>query len=199
VTISREAQALIDYVESTGLPYRVTDVNGPGHAQGSYHYAKGTDGVGLAVDFAGVTPGVTPVTVAQMGDIYRAFLLVAAQLAELIHNGPGITQAVKDGRRVDGATCYGATTWADHFDHVHVAVPRGVFLTPMSHPIGTLEGGVMADNPDLPNIEGPLQFQAFADQNGICTGYAIFSVKTGELHGYGPGWKYYGRSEDPTP
>ena len=57
----------------------------------------------------------------------------------------------------------------------------------------------MADNPDLPNIEGPLELKVLVDQAGNCTGYAIFSISTGELHGYGPGWKYYGRSEDLTP
>lgn len=57
----------------------------------------------------------------------------------------------------------------------------------------------MADNPDLPNIEGPLEIHLLQDQAGNCTGYAIFSVSTGELHGFGPGWKYYGRSEDLTP
>lgn len=57
----------------------------------------------------------------------------------------------------------------------------------------------MVDNPELFNIEGPLELKVLQDQNGNCTGYAIFSTKTGELHGYGPGWKYFGRSEDPTP
>ena len=57
----------------------------------------------------------------------------------------------------------------------------------------------MADNPDLPNIEGPLELKVLQNQAGECTGYAIFSISTGELHGFGPGWKYYGRSEDLTP
>jgi hypothetical protein len=192
VTISRECQAIIDYVESSGLPYRVTDVDGPGHAKGSYHYQ------GLAVDFAGVTPGVTPTTAAQMADIYRLFLLVGSQLAELIHSGAGIGEAIKNGRLVDGAAFFGPVTWPDHRDHVHVAVPRGTILRPLSQALGTLEE-TMTDSPDLPNIEGPLQLQILMDQDGNATGYAIFSTKTGELHGYGPGWKYFGRSEDPTP
>lgn len=193
--ISREAQAIIDYVESTGLPYRVTDINGPGHATGSYHYAAGTGGDGLAVDFGGATPGVTRATVAQMGAIWRALRLVAPQLAELIHNGPGITEAIYMGRPVLGASFYGPVVWADHYDHVHVAVPRGVFLAPLSQPIGTLEGGSMADNPDLPNITGPVEFHPIFDAQGHCTGYYIFSQKTGELHAFGPGTAFYGRSE----
>lgn len=128
--ISREAQALIDYVESAGIPYRVTDVNGPGHAPNSYHYAKGTDGTGLAVDFAGVTPGVTPVTIVQMADIYRALMAVAPRLAELIHNGPGTGLAVKSGRVMNGPSLYGPAVWDAHKNHVHAAVPRGTFLSP---------------------------------------------------------------------
>lgn len=61
------------------------------------------------------------------------------------------------------------------------------------------EDQAVADNPELHNIEGPLQLQIMFDQAGECTGYAILSVMTGELHGYGPGWRYWGRSEDPTP
>lgn len=195
---SRETQALIDYVESSGLPYRVTDVDGPGHAAGSYHYANGTSGRGLAVDFAGVTPGVSATTAAQMVDLYRLFLLVGHQLAELIHSGSGVGEGIKNGELVHGLSFYGPIVWPDHRDHVHVAVPKGVFLRPLSQALGTLEE-TMTNNPDLPDIEGPLQLQILCDQAGNATGYAIFSTKTGELHGYGPGWKYFGRSEDPTP
>lgn len=195
---SRETQALIDYVESSGLPYRVTDVDGPGHATGSYHYATGTNGRGLAVDFAGVTPGVSATTAAQMVDLYRLFLLAGAQLAELIYSGSGVSEGVKNGRLVHGPSFYGPVVWPDHRDHVHVAVPKGTFLRPLSQAIGTLEE-TMTNSPDLPDIEGPLQLELIVDSAGNVTGYAIFSTKTGELHGYGPGWKYFGRSEDPTP
>lgn len=196
---SREVQAILAYVESSGLPYRVTDVNGPGHTAGSYHYAKGTGGDGLAVDFAGVIPGVTAVTEVQMAAIYRAFLDVAHQLAELIYSGAGVTHAIKNGKRVDGQTYYGPLTWADHRDHVHVAVPRGIFLTPLSHPLRTMEV-VMADDPNLPNINGPATFHPVINTTtGECTGYYIFSPETVELHSFGPGAKWYGRSEDLTP
>ncbi len=137
MTVSREVRAIIGYAESTGLPYRISDINGPGHTTGSYHYATGTGGVGLAVDFGGVHPGVTATTINQMADIYRAFLEVSAQLAELIHAGKGTVIAVKNGRRVDGAAFYGPITWSDHIDHVHVAVPRGVFLTPRHRAAGS--------------------------------------------------------------
>lgn len=61
------------------------------------------------------------------------------------------------------------------------------------------EGIAVADNPELHNLEGPLSFHLLQDQNGFCTGYVLFGTTTGEVHGYGPGWKYWGRSEDPTP
>lgn len=155
MTTSREVQSIIDYVESTGLPYRVTDINTAGvHATHSLHYAQGTDGVGLAVDFGGAIPGVTPATLQQMGDIWRALFHVAPQLAELIHNQPGITKAVKNGRIVNGLAFYGSTTWAAHRNHVHVAVPRGLFLTPLSHPIGTLaQEAAMPDDPQIVDVD----------------------------------------------
>jgi hypothetical protein len=194
--ISREAQAIIDFVESTGLPYRVTDVNGPGHAPGSYHGAKGTGGLGLAVDFAGAIPGITPITMGQMAALYLAFLTVASQLAELIHAGPGITWAVKNGKRVAGAATFGPTVWADHRDHLHVAVPRGVFLTPLSHPTSTIEEEPMPpDDPNLPNLPDIAGFYPVINTTtGECTGYYILA-KNGELHAFGPGAKWHGRSE----
>lgn len=134
---SRESQSIIDYLESTGLPYRVTDINGPGHAAGGWHYVKATAGVGTAADLAGTVIGVTPATQKEMGDIYRALLPLAPQLAELIHNGPGITQAVKNGRLVDGEVTFGAAVWAAHRNHVHAAVHPGTFLAPRAAAAGT--------------------------------------------------------------
>lgn len=149
MTISRECQSIVDYVESTGLLYRVTDINGPGHSDGSYHYAAGTGGQGLAVDFGGATPGLNPTTQIQMTAIYHALMDVAGQLAELIWNAPGITTAVKNGKQVNGATYYGPLVWGDHRDHVHVAVPKGTFLTPKP-------GGPVADDPNRPNVNAPI-------------------------------------------
>lgn len=191
MTISREAQAVIDFVEATGLPYRVTDVSGPGHAKGSYHYAEGTGGVGLAVDFAGVTPGVTPVTVVQMAAIYRAFMAVAPQLAELIHNGPGTGMAVKSGRVMNGPSLYGPAVWDAHKNHVHVAVPRGTFLAPVSHPLSTLEATV-ADNPDIPKAQAPIVAFAPTPSGG---GYWIVTAD-GAVFAFGDA-QYAGRIDVP--
>ena len=132
--------------------------------------------------------------------IHAALLLVTSQLAELIYNGPGTAVAVHKGKRVDGEAFYGPATWAAHFNHVHVAVPRGTFLEPLSHPADTVGGGTMPDdNPDLPNITGPVSLHVLQNPAGECTGYIIFSTVTAEIHTYGPGAKYYGRSEVTRP
>lgn len=197
MTVSREAQSIIDYIEGCKVPYRVTDVYGPGHAKGSYHYAAGTGGKGLAVDFAGVAPGVNPTSAAQMARIYRCLLAVAGRLAELIYSGLDIdgkpvTASVKNGRRVDGASFFGPAVWRDHFDHVHVAVTRGTFLA------DPIEEAPVPDDPNLPNLPDILGFfPVINTTTGECTGYYILS-KTGELHAFGPGAKWHGRSEVPS-
>lgn len=90
--------------------------------------------------------------------------------------------------------------WASHQDHVHVALRAGRTLpVPATSTLSIEEVRTMVDNPDLPNIEGPLQLVVLQDAAGTCTGYYIFSISTGELHAHGPGAKYYGRSEDLTP
>lgn len=158
MAVSREVQAIIDLAESSGLPYRVTSTTDGNHTKGSYHFAAGTGGEGLAVDFAGVTPGVTPTTDAQMLDLYRLFRLVAGQLAELIYSGSNVTEGIKNGQVVHGPSFYGPLVWGDHRDHVHVAVKAGTFLLPLSHPIGTLseEGRMAADDPNRPNVNAPI-------------------------------------------
>jgi hypothetical protein len=62
-------------------------------------------------------------------------------------------------------------------------------------------GSTMPDDPNLPNIEGPLTLNTVVDSNGVCWGYYIFSTKTGELHAHGDPdhVKYWNRSEDITP
>lgn len=192
---SREVQAIIGYVTAAGLPHRVTDIDGPGHAEGSYHYAAGTGGDGLAVDFGGVSAGVSTASAAQMAAIYREFLNVAGQLAELIYSGLDLdgrpaTVAVHGGRRVDGASFFGPATWRDHFDHVHVAVPRGTFL---SHLLA--EEVPVPDDPALPNLPDIKFFVPVVNtQTGECRGYYIVSAD-GQLHAFGPGAPFYGRSE----
>lgn len=134
---SDEVLAIIGYLAGSSLPGRVTATVGTfvssanpcsPHAKGSLHCADGTGGKGLAVDFGGTDFGITVLSVAQMGAIFTAFSLAADHLAELIHNGPGIHRAVKNGKWVDPLVVYGAEAWDAHRNHVHVAVDRGVLL-----------------------------------------------------------------------
>lgn len=194
MTVSREAQSIIDYVEACKVPHRVTDVYGPGHADGSYHYAAGTGGKSLAVDFGGVTPGVNPTTAGQMARIYRALLAQAGRLAELIYSGLDVdgrpvTTAVKNGRRVEGASFFGPAVWRDHFDHVHVAVTRGTFL---ADPLET-KGDPMADqDPNVHRAQAPVvAFEATPTGKG----YWIVTAD-GEVFAFGDA-QYFGRVDGP--
>lgn len=72
---------------------------------------------------------------------------------------------------------------------------------PWTEPImpTTLEEA-MANHPELADIEGPLTFHPVINTTaGESRGYYIFSTATGELHTWGPGAVFFGRSEDPTP
>lgn len=127
---SREIQAIRRYMVDSGIPHEVTATLGrfispanpcAPHSAGSYHCAPGTDGAGLAVDFAG--PHLADEL--DMASIFHAFMQVSGQLAELIHNPTG---ALKDGRIVDGARAFGLPVWSGHRNHVHVAVRKGTFV-----------------------------------------------------------------------
>lgn len=177
MSLSAEVLGIIGHVYKSGVPHRVTDVYSPGvHSAGSYHYRAGTGGYGLAVDLAGPSPSRNS---PQLLAIFAAFQIVESRLAELIYSGA--PYSIKDGKRVRK---YAIST---HWDHVHVAVPRGTVLS-----TGVI---TMSDDPNLPNITGPVRFYPIVDSAGMCTGYYLFSEKTGELHAYGPGAKFYGRSE----
>lgn len=84
----------------------VTSTTGGGHAAGSYHYQ------GLAEDLAGA-PGA-------MAAASRYLITSGAyrSLLEGIHN-PGLS--VKDGKQVPPGF-WGGKTWADHGDHIHLAL-----------------------------------------------------------------------------
>jgi hypothetical protein len=84
----------------------VTSTTGGGHAAGSFHYR------GAAVDLAG---GDMNAAAAWIGQRY------GSRLAEGIHN-PNLS--VKGGRSVS-PSFWGAQTWADHANHIHVAALGG--------------------------------------------------------------------------
>jgi hypothetical protein len=83
-----------------------TSTTGGGHAANSYHYR------GLAADISG-----TPTAMARASSYLRRSGLTRA-LLEGIHN-PGLS--VKNGRPVP-PSFWGAGTWADHGDHIHLAL-----------------------------------------------------------------------------
>lgn len=122
LTCSPEVVGIIEYLEASGVPHRVTSTWRPNAltaaGNASRHSRK------LAVDFAGPRPGRDS---DDLADIFRAFQPVEQALAELIYAGPQVTYNIKRGRRV--------RKYAQdlHHDHVHVAVDPGVILmeTPM--------------------------------------------------------------------
>lgn len=122
---SLEVISLIRLADYIGA--RVTDVATPKvHSATSYHYAAGTDGIGLAVDLAEMrgpsrlTPGLA--RIAQ--DVAR---LIGPSCAELIYAaGP----TLKNGKPYR----YSASILRAHENHVHVAVSRGFRFSPPAPP-----------------------------------------------------------------
>jgi len=159
------------------------------HAATSLHKTTdATNGVGRAVDLADrAGPGVDTSALLAINEAVLR-LLPLSMIAELIYAGPGGI-CVKNGKIVNGLAVYGAATLAEHHNHVHLGVIRGFTYN------GSQEVAV-PDDPNLPNITGPVEFVICgSDPNGVCQGYYIFSHATGELHSFGPGAKFYGRSE----
>lgn len=117
LTVSPEVMGIIGYLETSGVPHRVTSTWRPGATtlagNTSRHALK------LAVDFAGPTPSVDS---ASLGAIFKAFVPVEAHLDELIYAGPQVSYNIKRGRRVP------KYAQAAHHNHVHVAVNTGVDL-----------------------------------------------------------------------
>lgn len=118
--MSAETDALIAWMAASGVASTVTATVGrfvstadpcSPHARNSYHCAAGTDGVGLAVDFAGPS----------LDKIYAALTPLGPLCAELIY---GTTQW-RNGRLV-AQYDFAPNIW----NHVHIAVPRGVIVGP---------------------------------------------------------------------
>lgn len=120
--ISDEDRALIRYLELAAVPHRVTSTtNHSVNAKSgnpSRHRQPGTNGLGLAVDFAGLVAN----DARALRLIFDAFDAESRQLFELIYSGA--PYSIKAGRRVPRYAI------EDHWNHVHVAVNRGTFLVP---------------------------------------------------------------------
>lgn len=185
--LSAEVQALVEYIGRSGVPHRVTATLGryvspsnpcDPHSPGSYHCKPGTGGSGLAIDLAGPSTGAVS---SELLPIFATFSVVESRLAELYYSGA--PYGIRNGKRITIEKSIRDTHW----NHVHVAVPKGTVLVQ--------KGSLVPDDPNLPNITGPVEFHPLYNTAGECTGYYIFSTKTGELHSFGPGAKFYGRSE----
>ena len=158
----------------------VTATTNGAHTKTSYHYS------GRAVDLA-AREGPGRDTSALLNINEAVIRLVPMQMiSELIYAGPG-NICVRDGKPFR----YSGDVMSRHHDHVHLAVVDTFTYT------GSQEvTKPMADNnPDLPDIVGPVDLKVLFNSNGEATGYYIFSHATGELHSFGPGAKFFGRSE----
>jgi hypothetical protein len=118
---SLEVEAIIGYLRTTGVTFKVTSTIRPGaitiSGRPSFHSS------GLACDCAGPEPSRDSPALAR---IFEAFQPVEAQLAELIYAGPQVSYNIKNGQRV--------RKYAEsiHHDHVHVALQKAHFLDPVN-------------------------------------------------------------------
>lgn len=117
---SLEVRSLKTYAATVSaqdhVPYRVTSTNTGGHAATSFHYALGTSGVGLAVDFAGIVPSKND---DRLLAVYHMFTPLIPICTELFYGGPGGAMW-KNGHRI-----YDESLRQEHEDHVHIAVRLG--------------------------------------------------------------------------
>ena len=114
--MSRETDAIIAFAQHIDPSVIVTATTGGNHVSTSYHKRKGTNGQGLAVDFAFIGGNQTN----RMLNLAKGFETVGSRLAELFFDPLG--HSWKNGVRINYKP-------GDHFDHVHVAVPLGTFLS----------------------------------------------------------------------
>lgn len=149
------------------------------HAKASLHY------VGRAVDLASPSGPGTDTTALQKINHQVLQLLPLSMISELIYAGPDAI-CVQNGKIVNGMSVYGPGVMAGHHNHVHLAVV----------PTFTYNGKVtVADDPNIPNLPDIQGFYPVINTTtGVCTGYYILA-KDGELHAFGEGAKFYGRSE----
>lgn len=167
------------------MDWAVTSTTNGAHSPTSHHYS------GRAVDLAARSgPGWdTEELLAINEGVIQVIPL--SMISELIYSGPN-NVCVKNGRIVNGLKTYGRVVMGRHHNHVHLAVVAS-FTYSGSQEVATPMAN--ANDPNLPDIVGPVQLQVLQNANGECTGYFIFSEATGELHGFGPGARFHGRSE----
>jgi hypothetical protein len=116
---------------ASGVPNRVTSTLRGTHATNSLHYR------GDAVDF-GEPSGPSQDSPGLLAINKYFAQKYGSQLSELIYAGPGGIN-IKNGKKVDGNSFYGAATMAEHHNHVHVGItPDRLGLA--AGPIGIMNG-----------------------------------------------------------
>jgi hypothetical protein len=157
--MSKETDCIIAAIVASGIEHAVTDINTAGvHAKTGNHYktdcqaatpthamdttVKGD--IGRAVDFAqkkGDGKSDTP----ELFAIFKFFMDAygrKGQLSELYYAGPEATECVRSGKVMlwtDVAKSTRDAIRSNHHNHVHIAVPKGVFLKPPNTPIALVE------------------------------------------------------------
>lgn len=122
----------LEKIARSGPPHIVTSTTSGHHANNSYHYK------GQAIDLAAPgggsdTPGLLAINRFWASRYGR-------KLKELIYAGPGGV-CIKDGKVVNGMAFYGASTMAEHHNHVHVAAtPASLAGAGGGVPVGAAPG-----------------------------------------------------------
>lgn len=177
--MTNDAWRSIDaYLGAKGIRYgspTLGQTTGGQHVPGSLHYEGRARDYGRDSDLPAILAELLPFAV---GPGY--------QLCELY----GLRTFWKNGRLITPSR----ELFDSHQGHVHAALRDGARLPRPARPLP--EEPVMPPNdPALPDITGPVELHLVVSADGVCTGYYLFSPKTGELHAHGPGAPFHGRSE----
>lgn len=158
-------RSIDDYLTAKGVRYgapTVSQTTGGDHAPNSLHYA------GRARDYGRHTSDLPTI----LAELLPFAVGPDHKLQELF----GLSTFWKHGRVITPS----AELRNSHQDHVHAGLREGATLPRPARPVP--EEPVMPDNPDLPNITGPVTYSFFVASDGTLTGYACWSAVTGEMH-----------------
>lgn len=175
---SREIEGIIEYATQTvSIPFYVSSTYRPDAITLSGNLSN--HALRRAVDFtAAHTDGTPKATIdsSELFIIYEAFLLVAADLNELIHCGPNAKNGVKHRKLVPPYAC------SIHHNHVHVAVDTGIYLpeyltkprasAPTGNPVTPQE---VKERTDMPTAVMASRMQG---------GYALLQTRDGGVFNY---------------
>jgi len=177
--VANDAWRAIDaYLGAKGIRYGAPtpgQTTGGAHAKGSLHYA------GRARDYGHSN--------SDTARILEALLPFAVGPDHVIQELFGMTTFWKSGHVITPSPSLRAA----HQDHVHVGLRAGATLPRPARPLP--QEDIVPDDPNRPNITGPVQLLLVVGATGVCTGYYLFSPTTGEIHAYGPGAQFHGTSE----